>query len=288
MNAPVQTPELPTIAAPTTAEAPLEDNPAVEGVDWAGVSSDDDEDGGYVEPQPQPEVKEEVAAPAAPTAPIVTETPAVEVPKPAEPAAPVVTPPVEQKPAGEAPVVDRAAEEARIQAQLEEAYAMTEEEALAFQTEPELVLPKIAAKLHRQIALDVISGIQTILPAMLRNINVNTEAETKARGLFYEKNPDLNNPQFEEAIIQCGKLFRSVNKDAPPEQAVVLIGNMARQALGLPPLQVNPAPGGDMPPVAVPQPPQKIVPFSPARGGSGATVAAKPLSPWEEFADDDD
>jgi hypothetical protein len=164
---------------------------------------------------------------------------------------------------------------------------MSEDEALAFQTEPELVLPKLAATLHMQITKDVLAGVQSIMPQLMQHVQGQAAANTQARDMFYSVNPDLDKPEVEEAIFQCGKLFRQVNPTAPAEVAAKRIGDMVRQALGMPgayPQNEQPA---TAPAVAPVQSAPRIVPFSPARGGGNAP-AVKPLSEWERLADEDD
>lgn len=295
MNAPVTTPELPEISAPATSETPPDSSgEVVDSVDWAGVSSEEDD---FVEPQVEAKVEvsaepaaqpatPEPATPATPVAPVVT-------PETIAPVVPPVVPPVSPTVVTEAPVapvVDQAAEDVRILGDLEKAYSMTEEDALAFQTEPELVLPKLAAKLHMDIAKDVMNGLKSVMPEMIQQLSLRTAAEEKAKDTFYQANPDLNDPKLIPYIMQCGQLFRSVNKDAPADQAVILIGNMVRQALGMPALnqnsEVQPV---QTPATSVPQTVAKPQPFSPSRGGGGAAApAAQPLSTWEQMATDDD
>lgn len=286
------TPEPPEVAAPATSETPPDSSgEVVDSVDWAGVSSEEDD---FVEPQveakaespAEPAVQPATPEPATPAVPVVT-------PEAATPVVPPVVPPVAPTVVTEAPVasvIDQAAEDARILGDLEKAYSMTEEDALAFQTEPELVLPKLAAKLHMDIAKDVMNGLKSVMPEMIQQLSLRTAAEEKAKNTFYEANPDLNDPKLVPYIMQCGQLFRSVNKDAPADQAVVLIGNMVRQALGMPPLNKNPeVPEVQTPVTSIPQTVAKPHPFSPSRGGGGAAVpAAQPLSTWEQMAIDDD
>lgn len=271
---PVETPAVP--------EQPL-DETVDSGTDWEALT----DDGGESDAQEEEAAEEavpEAPVPAAPepapvaVPPVQPTVPATEQPV-ISPTAPVVSP----------PPVDHVAEQQRIQEELEKAYAFTEEEALAFQTEPELILPKLAANLHMRIAQDVLAGVQSVLPSLLQHVTTTSTAETAARELFYRTNQDLNNPAYEDAIIQCGKLFRSVNRDASPEQAAVLIGNMARQALGLAQLAaVNPSDAAAPVAASQPQPVPKITPFTPARGGSGQVGGVKPRSPWEELSSDDD
>lgn len=276
----IETPELPK--TPTQLELPLEggSEEVADAIDWTAVSSDENEEVKALETVPESDpvpLPEPIPEPEPPSAPAPAPTP---IPEPAV-EAPTVTPTIPPV----APPPDLAAEEARIREDLEKVYGLSEEEALAFQTEPELVLPKMAANLHMQITRDVLAGIQAIMPQLIQNVQHNSAAEMQARDIFYGVNPDLRDPKLEDAVIQCGKLFRQVNPEAPVDVAAKRIGDMVRQALGMPnPVSDNSTPAAS---AAVPQSAPKIVPFSPARGGANAP-AVKPLSEWEKLALDDD
>lgn len=273
MSQALGTPELPT-TLPMTAESPLESGSGevVDTVDWVAVS---DANVGEVEDSPLQEIEEEIEE----VVEEVQESQVVEAPVEtvAAPVAPVVPPVV--PPIPPIPPIDPAIEEARYLGEFEKLYAISEDDAAALQTEPELVLPKLAAKMHLSITRDVMAGLTSQLPVMMQHMSQATAAEQNARQLFYQTNPDLNKPEYEQAIFEFGALFRKVNPNADAETAVRRIGDMTRQAFGL----NNSQPGNATTP-AVPQPaPVKIVPFSPARGG-GNGAAAKPLSEWEKIA----
>lgn len=269
-------------------DAPLDtgSGEVVSEVNWEAVSDEEDTSDGlaeqteYVKPlpaptEPQPEVKAE---------PAPVPTPAVE---PAKVEAPVAVPPVAAAPVEAAKPIDFAAEEARIRGELEKVYAVSEEEALAFQTEPELVLPKMAANMHMQITKDVLAGIQSIMPQLIQRVQHTAITENTARDMFYDMNPDLAKPELEDAIFQCGKLFRQVNPDASADVAAKRIGDMVRQAMGMQAPSTANEQQAAAPVVAPVQSAPRIVPFSPARGGGNAP-AVKPLSEWEQLATDDD
>lgn len=280
------TPDLPTTSAAPITDSPLDSGSGevVSEVDWEKVSDESDESDGRAEP--------EYAEPDPATAP--TPVPAIE-PAEVEPVVAPVAEPVKIEPPVVPPVapvepakhIDFAAEETRIRGELEKMYAVSEEEALAFQTEPELVLPKIAANLHMQITKDVLAGIQSVMPQLIQRVQHVSAAETQAKDMFFVANPDLAKPELEEAIFQCGKLFRQVNPNAPADVAAKRIGDMVRQALGVNASVAQteqPAAASTAAPV---QSAPRIVPFSPTRGG-GNPPAVKPLSEWEQLANDDD
>jgi hypothetical protein len=156
-------------------------------------------------------------------------------------------------------------------------YALDQEAADAMLTEPELVLPKLAAKVHMEVMENSMRAMQAMMPVMMQQVQYHTEREGKAKNLFTAVNPDLADPRYEPAIMELGTVYRNVNRTAPPEVAAQAIGNLVRAALGIA------APGA-----VAPQPQQMaqpvVAPFSPARGAGGGNAPARPSNPFEALA----
>lgn len=285
-----------TIEQPSTQaehlEGSAEDTSAA--VDWEGVTADEgDFPGGAAEGAGDASTvapgSEEGAGLSAEEKAAAVPGGEVKVEGKEEPAA-KLTPPVAEA-ATIAPVATKtaltpeefAAEETRIFGELEKLYTMSDEEAQNFLTEPELVLPKTAARLHMAITKDVIGGIHSVLPGIIQAYMNNTGVEQKARDSFYAKNPDLNNPEYEQYIFKIGKMFREVNPNATSDVAAERIGDMVRQALGIQRQQVAAelvAPTVQSASTLSPKP------FMPARGGSG-NAPVKEANSWMEIAGDD-
>ena len=220
-------------------------------------------------------------------APVVTEAPAA--PPAPTPTTPAVPPPPQAAPAPTAPVETPAPTPANVSpedygnwrnsrlSQLEQVYALDQEAADAMLTEPELVLPKLAAKVHMEVMENSMRAMQAMVPVMMQQVQYHTEREGKAKNLFTSVNPDLADPRYEPAIMELGAVYRNVNRAAPPEVAAQAIGNLVRAALGIA------APG-----VAAPQPQQVaqpvVAPFSPARGAGGGNAPVRPSNPYEALA----
>lgn len=220
-------------------------------------------------------------------APVVTEAPAA--PPAPTPTTPAVPPPPQAAPAPTAPVETPAPTPANVSpedygnwrnsrlSQLEQVYALDQEAADAMLTEPELVLPKLAAKVHMEVMENSMRAMQAMVPVMMQQVQYHTEREGKAKNLFTSVNPDLADPRYEPAIMELGAVYRNVNRAAPPEVAAQAIGNLVRAALGIA------APG-----VAAPQPQQVaqpvVAPFSPARGAGGGNAPVRPSNPFEALA----
>jgi hypothetical protein len=224
---------------------------------------------------------------------VVVEETKVEIPAaptPAQPpATPAPTPPAAETPAPVAPVAPTPPPAATVSteeystwrnsrlSQLEQVYALDQEAADAMLTEPELVLPKLAAKVHMEVMENSMRAMQAMMPVMMQQVQYHTEREGKAKNLFTSVNPDLADPRYEAAIMELGTVYRNVNRTAPPEVAAQAIGNLVRAALGIA------APGA-----VAPQPQQMVqpmvAPFSPARGAGGGNAPIRPSNPFEALA----
>lgn len=259
------------------ADTPVSSEPADDSteseVNWGGIADElesDDNGGSTVEGD---EVVVETPAAAAPkpeaTPPAQTQPTTPATPPSEAPVAPAVqTPPVETPPVTPAqPQVEYSVWRENRVKELESMYAIDEESAAALITEPETVLPKLAAKVHMEVLENAMRAVQAMVPVMMRDIQQHTEINTKAKNLFTSVNPDLVDPAYEEHIMQFGRVYRSVNKTASPEEAARAIGALVRSALGIAQPQAStqqqaaPAPAG-VPPA----------PFVPARGGGTAGV----------------
>lgn len=283
---------------PQGSETPPEtpaDEVATSDVNWADMSADTDDDAGQTvegefavdesgDTPPEalpPETPETVVAPEAPTEPVT--------PAPAEPVAAVQpTPPVPAAPEptpAQAPVsaLDYDSWKTHHLSGLEKHYALDADTAQALLTEPETVLPRLAAQVHFEVTENVLKAVHEMMPGMLAQINQSKEVESKAENAFFEKNPDLKGID-KAKILQIGAMFRQVNPTADADTTITTIGNMVRTALGLPP-------GGsaqsNVPP---PASPPVVQPFAPVRGGGSGTAprVAAQTNPWAELIDGDD
>jgi hypothetical protein len=167
---------------------------------------------------------------------------------------------------------------------LEKHYAFDDETSAKLLTEPEVVLPQLAAKLHMEVVEHAVRSVMAAMPQWVEQHNSARTRESSAEQLFYGTNPDLKDPAYRTAVFQMGQAYRAMNPSAPAEEAVRVIGNMVRTAMGL--SQPQPPAGSTVvqsrAPVAAP-----AVPFIPARGGGGA-AAPNPVSsnPWSAMAEE--
>lgn len=271
-------------AASTT---PLESEPAAdstdEAVNWEGIADefvgeDSEGDEAIVE-------KVEEAAPAVAPTPTPAAASPVETPSVAQPSA--IPVPAQSAPEPSAPASPTATPEeygtwrANRLTQLEQLYAVDEDSATALLTEPETVLPKLAAKVHMEVMENSMRAMQAMVPVMMHQIQQHSERNDRAKNLFHGVNPDLADARYEPMIMELGSSYRRVNQSASPEEAARAIGNLVRAALGIaaPQPQVTPSQGQ---PVQQRQP--AVTPFTPARGAGGVSVPVTPSNPFEAMA----
>lgn len=234
------------------------------------------------EPEATPPVETPPVAPAAPApAPAVpAEPPAVAPVVPVPPAAetaPVVTPepPPVESPA--APAVDPVEARNSYLASLRQYYALSPENAQRLQTEPELVLPELAATLH----LEVVDAIMNMLPQHVGSIVEHhtrvTQANREAEDSFFKAWPELVG--HKDAVLRVGQMYRAANPKATKDQAIGVIGKFVMDSLGL----VRAAPAASTPPASAPA---QVNPFVPATGGGAGQPPVAP-GEWDFILDDD-
>lgn len=183
--------------------------------------------------------------------------PAVQQPEPAQPA--------------EAPV-DMKALRAQYETELTAYYAMDAQTAERLQTEPELVLPQLAARVHLEVLDAVLAQLPHRVNAMIQQRQTAQTRETEAEDSFFGAFPDLR--EHKDAVLRVGQMYRAANPKATKDEAVKAIGEFVRQSLGLT------APVPTAPPAI-----QQQKPFTPAvGGGNGAPAQA---SEWDFITQDD-
>lgn len=276
-STPETTPSVPSQAT----ETPLtegEGEPSEKKDDWEELLRDSDGEDLAEGPATPPVTAQE------PLQPPIQEPPAQ---APAQPAPqPTAQPPAQQpvQPQETAEQRDaraRAAAEAR-QAQLENWYQLPEDDAAALQTEPEKVLPKIAARLHQAVEHAVRQQLEQALPGYVKQVQEFQQTEDRAQQEFNSAWPGLAG--YKEQVVTVGRMFRAANPNATKEQAIDTVGRMTYMALGLP---LPEAPQAGSPAPAVPQLRVVRQPFKPAMpGGSGPAAAPKETNEFARLAEE--
>jgi hypothetical protein len=216
-------------------------------------------------------------------APAPTPAPAVVVEEPARPAQPVVEAPtatvreevreepvvVESKPAwSEEQIV---AQRSHALAELEKRYALGEDDAAAMVSEPEVVLPKIAARMYMDIFDGVMRGVMAYIPGSIQNTMRVQEKATQDESDFYKAWPALNSAQHKGAVERMATMYRQANPQATKEAFIQDVGLLASVNLKLP------LPGAQQP--AAPAATQRQAPPKP--GGSGVVTTPAAGRPGE-------
>ena len=223
-----------------------------------------------------------VASPPVVEAPAAGQPPSVDTPVPPT-VSPPATPPLPEAPATPTAPVDYGAWRTQKESELESTlYAVSDDDAAALLTEPEKVLPKMAARLHMEVLENAMRAVQAMVPTMIEQVQRSSEVNTRAKSLFTSVNPDLADPRYEPAIMQLGQTFRKVNPTADAETAAKAIGALVRSALNIPAPQANVGGVAQTPPAIAPAP----VPFTPARGGGGASIPAGTSNPFAQMAEE--
>ena len=259
--------------AATPAAAPADTAGEEAPVDWLAEStSETDEAPESVAPSAAkpaaPAKPAEVPAAAKPAAATPAVAPAA-IPAPAstpeaasvaQPAAVPAPAAAETPEAKTARVAAEAAEEEKLFNGLVEYYKIPDDQAAKLPTEPENVLPFMAAKLHQTIVKSVQQMLAQQLPQYIVQTNRVQESEKASRNAFYAKWPQLE--KYEQQVLQAGAMFRQLNPNATTEQAIQAIGEIVSKSLNI----TVAAPGNGTGTVAAPL---AATGFIPAGGGGG-------------------
>lgn len=218
---------------------------------------------------PVPAVAPPAPAPA-PVAPVPV-PPAAPMP-PAAPVAPVAQP---EAPAP-APATDQPMSTEQLLAHREQLitdissrYLVSPEQREMLLTEPEKVLPGMAARIAVDTYDMVFHAVTSQLPRLIQAINQNESTAKGHETSFFDRWPALNKPEYKSALLRLAAAYRQANPTATPAQALEEIGAQAHFALRLP---LEGMMAGNPAPVLAPQ--QR--PFVPA--APGGAPAATPRS----------
>jgi hypothetical protein len=167
---------------------------------------------------------------------------------------------------------EKAQQEAETKAfeDLKKYYAVPEEMAERLRTEPELVLPEMAARVHQAVIRANQQWAMQMLPQMFQQQQLINEANTKSKEAFFSRWPSL--AKHEEQVLQIGRMFAQMNPKATPQERLEKVGQLACAALNITP---DPKSGTPPPPKAPTKPGQPQTRSQPMRpsnpaGSSGA------------------
>jgi hypothetical protein len=202
------------------------------------------------------------AAEATPVEPVAPEQPAAAVvaQEPAQSAAPV-------QPAQPAPTVSPQELRGKYLQDLETAYGLSDADAQALLTEPEKVLPKLAAKMHLYVVDTVISAVMQNLPNAIQHIQQTKQTYSDAENAFFTAWPALKDQKYRQTVYNSVAAYRQLNPTAPMNEVIRAAGLNALITLRMPiPQELLGQPA--QAPVA---PPPAFTPANPGRGVGGPT-----------------
>jgi len=236
---------------------------------------------------PQPSEPAKVTPPAVVAAPAATQqaAPAAVAPVAAEPAKPAEAPaaaPAAQTPAPAAdtphePSVDVAALRQKTVDELASQYSFTEEEKTKLIEAPHEVLPRLAAQTTVQAYEAVCRTIFAHLPALVANIQQNMTQAKASEDKFFDKWKGLAKPEFREALVQTGNLFRAQNPKAGLEETIQKVGAMMAFQLQMPLETAMGQAQAAAQQSALPNTPQPQPHIPAAPGGTGGPMAGSPV-----------
>ena len=222
---------------------------AEENVDWGalndsippGADDDDPTSTGPAVQEPQSPAtstaKQSEAKPATPTKP--------ETPPPVPGQEGEQEPPPEVKPEVAQPNVPLTPEQQAAQAKAFEewekgevekmtaqyAAGLSEDDVAALATEPEKVLPRLAAQIRMDTMKATISAMGHLMPTLLNSHQQSNALETQAQNAFFGANEDLKDVPMDK-IVNAGRAYRQLNPDVKdPNEVIEGVGNMVRALL---------------------------------------------------------
>jgi len=284
------------VEEPGLAEAPSVEAPEVEL--YAGLEDTDFDEGLEDVPEPSPVVEKTGAAAGSPA----VSTTAVSAPPVAPVAVPVdpsATPaPAQLTPGGtDVPVAPAASQNALLEEQsrqdvlakrealiseIEKSYALPEAQRDMLLTEPEKVLPAMAARLYVDTYDAVFGAVQGLLPQMIAAVTKTAEVQKQSETAFFTKWPALAKPELKEPLMNLARTYRAANPNASFDQTVQQLGAWAHVALGIP--LEGPAPVARPAPSPVGRP---HIPVAPGHSGS-APAPTTPGNLWAELSEYED
>lgn len=196
------------------------------------------------------------------------------------PQQPVQAPPAPvQAPA--APVYDAAALQRQAMDYLmANDYRLNDEDRTQLISEPDVVLPKLAARMHVGIATQLAQQVAAALPVMIQQHMETHDRARRAEMEFFGRFPKLNRPEWKPVIAESLQMVKQMNPQATREEII-------SKGAALAAFQIQSRYGNRNVP-QVPQPPRSSQsPYVPAAPGGGAPPPTNPAhgaNVWDDLA----
>jgi hypothetical protein len=144
-----------------------------------------------------------------------------------------------------------------------------------FQTEPERVLPELAADVFLATHESVISTLRDALPQYFQHMFVEREQEQQREKAFFERWPQLSPQQHREQVAKAARVFRAQYPQATLKEVIEHAGAAVMVANKISPMQAQVQAQEPVTPVAPPPPPI---------GGSNSSSSSAPQLPSNMFS----
>jgi hypothetical protein len=170
--------------------------------------------------------------------------------------------------------------EALIQRFAQEQFALTEEEAIALETNTVEEFPRQMAK----VLFTAISGAQRLmteqLPLMVQSLQRQASVRTEAETQFFSKFPHLKNAQYMDEIQRVANVYKQLYPQMSLDERIAAIGSIVTShfKIAVPQVAAVPATQGGPQVVA-----QRVL-HTPAAAGGGAARGAALSSESDPFA----
>lgn len=246
----------------------------------------------------EPEAAAPVAQPSSTPAPAPTTqaAPVAELPElpnieefvqtPEQPAVTTAPPTSQPTPAPQAPDFEKIQSDA-INYLMANDYRLDDEDRSKLISEPDVVLPKLAARMHVSIATQIARQVAQAVPVMIESVVNSRVAAREAEMEFYSKYPSLNRPEYRSIVQESIRQVRTFKPQANREE--IMRDGAAWAAFQIRSRSAPMNPQVPQAPVAPPRGP--TAPFVPALPGGGAVPPTAPqaqMNPWAELAMDPD
>lgn len=149
--------------------------------------------------------------------------------------------------------------------ELEKMFQLSEEQVALLNESPEKILPQLAAQMQYDAMMSSFNATMAALPSVVNRImSLQTETQSAEQSFFNEW-PELQKPEYTQAVRQAVQAFRTANPNADLNTTIKAAGRLAMMNLGLDPA-----------PKAPETPKPKVQPARPAGAGSSAQPMPKP------------
>ena len=174
-------------------------------------------------------------------------------------------------------------------------YVLNDSDAELLISEPEKVMPRLAAQLHVNLAQQMGQMVANLLPQYVTPIIEQHSKAAQAESDFFGRYPGLQNPQFREVVTQSLQLSRQMNPQANRDQVMQMAATTAAQTLQMAGHNIAGATNGQQPPQqavapVAPAQQQNLPPYAPAAQQPAGNVLAPsdPLAdnPWAQLVAD--